>query len=333
MLTEMTFLFRVLAHFGRDHVSLGLKDDVMIRPDGGGVLTASERGAAGKGIGEAVPALGKRLLDLATGLDHDVQDPDRRVRKIAHAVDTIRLTRDDLDVDLAIVGVDERDLGRLEIAVAGVDLLELLGQVDPQLEPDVRAAVGVLARHLGVHDALARRHELQIARLERALVAGKVFVVEGALEQVRDRLLAPVRMIREARSGRDREVVEHQERREVSKAWRPDGAPHPRSDALGLLNCQERLADRAWDRHSCGGCVWLGFDGGSDRACSRQRRLQSEPTRQDAQRLTGCMNQASKPRLVVGVIVAIKRAATLQLLRYQITRLNIPGQRRGEQYN
>jgi hypothetical protein len=87
-------------------------------------------------------------------------------------------------MDLAVVDIDFGDFFRAQIAVAGFAFLELLGQIDPELHANVGAAVGVLAGHLGVHYAFACGHELQVAGFDGAGVAGEVFVVDAALEEV-----------------------------------------------------------------------------------------------------------------------------------------------------
>ncbi|KAK4667079.1 LOW QUALITY PROTEIN: hypothetical protein QC763_0053680 [Podospora pseudopauciseta] len=62
--------------------------------------------------------------------------------------------------------------------------MTFLGEVNPELQADVGGTIGVLAGHLGVHDAFAGGHELEVARVEGAAVAGEVFVVHAAGEEV-----------------------------------------------------------------------------------------------------------------------------------------------------
>jgi len=232
---------------GVDVVALLLEDDVVELLDGARLVAGAEDGGAGEGVGEGVPALGQGLGDAAAGADGDVEDPDGGVGQVAHRVDAVRLAGDDLDGDAPLVDGGDGDLGGAQVAVSRLAHLEVLGQVDPELHADVGAAVGVLARHLGVHDAAAGGHELQVAGPDGAAVAGKVLVVDAARQQVRDGLLAAVRMVREACPRADGEVVEHQERAEVAQLGRADRAPHARPGALGLLDGQEGHADRAGD--------------------------------------------------------------------------------------
>ena len=62
-------------------------------------------------------------------------------------------------------------------------------------------------RHLGVYDAAAGGHELEVAGVDGAFVAGEVFVVDGAAEEICDCLLAAVGVVWEACAGSDGEVV------------------------------------------------------------------------------------------------------------------------------
>ena len=75
------------------------------------------------------------------------------------------------------------------------------------MHTDIGAAVGVLSGHLGVYDASSCRHELEVACVNGAFVAGEVFVVDGAAEEVCDCFLAAVGVVREACAGSDGEVV------------------------------------------------------------------------------------------------------------------------------
>lgn len=220
-----------------DDVALGVENNIVVLRHGLLALASAKRRRPTQRIRKRVPASRDLLLDGAARPEGDVQDPNRRVGQLLDTIDAVRPARDDLDVDAAVVGIDGRDLGGAQVAIARLDRLQPLRQVDPQLQADVGATVGVLARHLGVHDPPPGRHELQVARPDGALVAGEVLVVEPALEQVRDRLLAPVRVVRETRARRDGEVVEHQKRREVAQLGRADGAAHAGANALGLLDC------------------------------------------------------------------------------------------------
>lgn len=174
------------------HLALLLEDDVVVLLDLPAGILLTEEGVALEGVSEGVPPLGQGLRDAAAGPDPDVEDPHGRIREVLDGVDAVALPRDDLHRDLSVLGRGLGDLGGAEVAVAGLARLEVLGEVDPELEADVGGPVRVLARHLGVHYATAGRHELQVARVEAPRVAGEVLVVDAALEEVGDGLLAAV---------------------------------------------------------------------------------------------------------------------------------------------
>ena len=73
-----------------------------------------------------------------------------------------------------------------------------------------------------MHYPPACGHELQVPGFNCPRVAGKVFVVHGAFEQVCDGLLPAVRVVGETGARRDGEVVEHEEGGEVSELGRAD---------------------------------------------------------------------------------------------------------------
>lgn len=191
--TEAGFFCRGFFYVDVHHVALLLENDVVVLLDLSAGITLAEEGVSLEGVGESVPPLGQGLRDAAAGPNPDVEDPHGRVCEVLDRVDTVALPRDDLDRDLFVLRRSLRDLGGAEVAVAGLARLEMLGKVDPELKADIGRAVRVLARHLGVHDAPAGRHELQIARIEAPRVTGEVFMVDAALEEVGDGLLAAVR--------------------------------------------------------------------------------------------------------------------------------------------
>lgn len=168
-----------------DGVALLLEHAVVVLVDLGLGVAGPEEGRALELVGERVPALGQGLGERPSRLHLDVEEPHRRVRQVLDAVDAGRLARDHLDVDL-VVDVDPGDLLGPQVAVPRLAHLQVRRQVHPELQPHVGAAVRVLPRHLRVHYPPPRRHELQVARLDRARVAGEVFVVDGAVQEVRD---------------------------------------------------------------------------------------------------------------------------------------------------
>lgn len=119
-----------------------------------------------------------------------------------------------------------------------------------------------------MHDATARGHELEIASLYGALIAGEVFVVNGSGEEVCDGLLTTmgvwgfvsvsirrdaagveVLTIWKASTWRNCKVVEHEERTEVSQFRSPYTSPHSCARTFRLFNGEERFGDLA--RRGC----------------------------------------------------------------------------------
>jgi hypothetical protein len=185
-------LLGALIHRRLNAITLLLKHNIVVRLDRAGLGARRENRRAVQDIRKRVPALGQRLLDAAAGLDGDVEQPDRRVCQLLEALGAVGLAADDLDEDLAVVARHLGDLLGAQVAVARLAGFELLGQIDPELHAHVGRAVLVLARHLGVHDAPARGHELQVAGFDGPGVAGEVFVVDGAGEEVGDGFLPAV---------------------------------------------------------------------------------------------------------------------------------------------
>ena len=143
-------------------------------------------------VGKRIPPFRKGLIDLSARFQYHIQDPDWGVGKVFHRVDTVALSRNHLDRNLAIVRRGLGDLPGAEVSVSRLARLQVLREVDPELETDVGGPVGVLARHLGVHYSAAGRHELQVAGTYRAGVAGEIFVVDATLEEVGYCFLAAV---------------------------------------------------------------------------------------------------------------------------------------------
>lgn len=56
-------------------------------------------------------------------------------------------------------------------------------------------------------------------------------------------------MIREASARFDTKVVQHEEGGQTPQLGRAYGSPYSCARALGLLDREEDLADRSWDRH------------------------------------------------------------------------------------
>ena len=239
----------VVGNGNLDIVPILLKNNIVEFLDQLGRVVGSKHRGAAQDVRKRIPALRQRLRDLPPGLDVDIEDPDRGVCEVPNRVDTMRLARDDLDGDTAIVNVGGGDLTGVQVAVPGLAQLQLRRQVHPQLHPHVGATVGVLVRHLRVHDALARGHELQIPGSNGALVSGEILMVHAAGKQVCDGLLAAVRVVRETGAFADGEMVEHEEWAEVAEFHGANGAAHAGTGAFALFNGQEGLADCTGDSH------------------------------------------------------------------------------------
>src|SRR5262245_274765 len=125
------------------------------------------------------------------------------------------------------------------------------GQIRPELQA-VHPAVGVALRHLLVQDAAARGHPLHVARSQTALVAETVAVINGAREDVCDRLDAAMRMPRkpgEVVAGSVvPEVVEQQERIEVARVAETKRALQPDARAFYGGPCLTHFSNRS-NRH------------------------------------------------------------------------------------
>lgn len=176
-----------------DDIAFLLEEDIVVLLSLLGFGSLADNNVAVKDVGKGVPSLRKSLGNLCTGAQEEVEQPDGGVGELLDGVDAVALSGDDLDGGTALVDGDGGDLGGAEVAVARLAVLELLGQVDPELEADVWPAVVVLARHLGVDDATAGGHELQVARVEGSAVACEILMVDNSVEEVCDCLLATVR--------------------------------------------------------------------------------------------------------------------------------------------
>lgn len=104
--------------------------------------------------------------------------------------------RNNLDIHLLVVGFSVWNLFSAQITVARLAEFKLSREVDPELETDAQRAVSRDPGHLGVHDSAAGGHELKVTGVDGAGVAGEVFVVDGASEEVSYRFLATARAAR-----------------------------------------------------------------------------------------------------------------------------------------
>ena len=177
---ELPVLLRILVNLRGHGIAFLLKDDIVVLAHRRLIFTDAKGRGTGEGVSEGIPADREGLGDFAAGSDGDVEDPNGRVREFLDAVRAVRLARDDLNGHVAVVDLDGWDLGRSEVAVTGLALLQFLRQVDPELHADVGAPVRVLSRHLRVHYPSSCRHELEVPGFDRSGVSGKIFVVHGS---------------------------------------------------------------------------------------------------------------------------------------------------------
>lgn len=85
--------------------------------------------------------------------------------------------------------------------------------------------------------------------MDGAGVAGEVFVVDGAGQEVGDGFLAAVRVVREAGAGVDGEVVEQEEGGEGAEGGGADGAADGGAGAFGLGKREEGCGEGAGVGH------------------------------------------------------------------------------------
>lgn len=292
---EARGLLRALLDARLDAVALGAEHHIMILVNRPRYAFGRENRGSLQRVRECVPPPRKSLFKAPTRLDREIEQPDRGICELLQRIGAERAAGDDLNADFSVCCRSSRNFSAAQVAVARLAGLKLSGEVDPKLHADVGRAVGVLLRHFGVHDPATGGHELQVALVYGAAVAGEIFVVDGAREEVGDCFLAagkivsdvdfvglgeergclPMRMVRETCAWWNGKVVKHQEGREVAQLRRADGAAHAGACTLRLLNGQERFLDLAWRRRG----QWLvrddgeategGCFGGCRRHCAR----------------------------------------------------------------
>ena len=135
-------------------------------------------------------------------------------------------TGDDLDRH-TVLQRHFRDIGRLDVPVAGRHHLLAGRQVGPELEPP-HGAGGAHLRHLLVDDAAAGGHPLHIPGADGPLVAHAVAMFHQPFQHVGDGLDAAVRMPGESGQVLVRvggmEIVQHQEGIELRHLGIAEGA-------------------------------------------------------------------------------------------------------------
>ncbi|KAI6757649.1 hypothetical protein HG531_003474 [Fusarium graminearum] len=140
-----------------NNIAFRLENNVVVLLDNTLLVIIANNDLSLEGVGKGVPVGGKRLGDLATGLDLNIEEPDG---------------------DLVVVNLGDWDLWSLEITVARLAGLELLGEIDPELKTNVGAAVGILLGHLCMHDTW------KIG--EGASVTSKILMVHTTLKKRSD---------------------------------------------------------------------------------------------------------------------------------------------------
>src|SRR5712691_3088728 len=138
----------------------------------------------------------KRDGDIGARFDRPVLIDDRDVR-VDHRTGTQRLAGDHAHARAPVLAQAFRNLARGNLLVARPRHLQFRRQVHPDLESVHSAAfVADVARgHFGMHDAGTCGHPLHVARAKHAAMAGRVLVLELALQHVSDGLEAAMRVI------------------------------------------------------------------------------------------------------------------------------------------
>src|SRR5712691_11366999 len=138
----------------------------------------------------------KRDDDIGARFDRPVLIDDRDVR-VDHRTGTQRLAGDHAHARAPVLAHAFRNLARGNLLVARPRHLQFRRQVHPDLESVHSAAfVADVARgHFGMHDAGTCGHPLHVARAKHAAMAGRVLVLELALQHVSDGLGAAMRVI------------------------------------------------------------------------------------------------------------------------------------------
>lgn len=134
-----------------------------------------------------------------------------------------------------------RNRVRLELLVLRLAKLVFRFQVDPQLEAE--RVLLKAARHLCVHDALARGHPLDVAFADDARISFEVFVVHFPRQHVSNRLEAPVRVVWEPSWKAHIEQVQHQEWIQVVDLTTADDSANFGIFAFALLSRLKRNTD------------------------------------------------------------------------------------------
>src|SRR6266704_3004734 len=121
---------------------------------------------------------------------------DRDVR-VDHGARPERLARDHPHARASVLALRLGNLARGNLLVARPRHLQFRRQIHPDLEAvHPPALLADAARgHLGVNDARPGGHPLHVARAEHAAVAGRVLVLELALQHISDGLEAAMRVI------------------------------------------------------------------------------------------------------------------------------------------
>src|SRR5262249_715840 len=143
-----------------------------------------------------------------------------------------------------------RNFGRRNLLIVRTDHLVRLRQVDPELHA-VKRSSGLLKfprRLLGVDDATARRHPLNVARLQLSFVTLGVLVAEASGQHIGHRFKAAVRMIWSA-LGLSRpdvhwpHLVEQQEWIEIRQCSRRKWSVNQKTCAFQCRNAFDRMRD------------------------------------------------------------------------------------------
>src|SRR6266849_827798 len=196
------------------------------------LASVSDEHGAFKHVRQRLLLARERNGDIGARCDRPVLIDDGNVR-VDHGSRAQRLARDHAHARAPVLAQAFRNLARGNLLVARPRHLQFRRQVHPDLD-SVHSATflaDVARGHFGMHDAGTRGHPLHVARAKHAAMAGRVLVLELALQHVSDGLEAAMRVIGRA----DR------------LAWAVIGRPHLVDKEEGIDCVQSR--GRHWPAH------------------------------------------------------------------------------------
>nr|WP_229477079.1 hypothetical protein [Massilia rubra] len=149
-----------------------------------------------------------RHVQLAAGA-HRNSAHEYTGQRLQRAFAAIPCAGDQVQVDLAAIELQRRNVAPLQPGVGRRRHLQASRQVDPELQDFELAALFAKRRrrYFGMHDAAAGRHPLHAAGADDALVPGAILVHQGAVDDEGHGVEAAVRMRPERQATVARRVV------------------------------------------------------------------------------------------------------------------------------